>query len=248
MKTYTLHRINLFFLLKYGFVMGLIVAFPLVSLSIIYLWGTAIEVITWLRDFQLSIPVPLLSDIEINGLALLQDLEIIVIIQDFASLTWTGIILRILVATLVAGILTSLVAWFSGVVYNLLSWLTGGMKLTLSEGTAQVQAASPQPQVAAKPQVVAQPAGPRLEVTAPVQRVIPITSQETLIGSSPECVIQLDGLQPRHALLSYEDGRYVLRDYSQGQTQVQGRLINGVNMVRDGFLIQIGPYSMIFRY
>lgn len=248
MKTYTLHRINLFFLLKYGFVMGLIAAFPLVSLVMVYLWGTANDIITSLREFQLTIPVPLLADIEINGLAVLQDVEVVRTIQDFAELTWMGIILRILVATLVAGILTALVVWFSGGVYNLLSWLTGGMKLTLSEGVAQVREAAHQPQVAARPPAQAPVTGPRLEVTAPVQRVFPITSQETLIGSSPECGIQLEGLQPRHAQLSYENGRYILRDYSQGHTQVQGRVINGMNMVRDGFLIQLGPYSMTFRY
>jgi len=217
-----------------------------ISILVIGVWGTANDIMIWLREIELSIPVPLFSDINLNLMDLLQGVEIIEAIEGFAELTWMQIIGRILSGTIIAGILAALAAFFCGGIFNLLALVTGGMKVSLKEGAVEIKEFKNQPTVQPKKQP--QITGPRLEITSPVQRVFPVASHKTLIGSSPECALQLDDLQPNHALLSYEAGRYLLQDYSQGNTQVQGRVINGVNMVKDGFLIQIGPYKMTFRY
>jgi predicted component of type VI protein secretion system len=52
---------------------------------------------------------------------------------------------------------------------------------------------------------------------------------------------------PRHAQISLEQGRYILYDFSQGQSQVQGQIVRGPNMLKDGFLIHLGQYAITFR-
>ena len=203
-----------------------------------------------MTTYEIVIPLRLLiiDEISLSAREMLRGWEPLNSLEAIANLGWLQIILYIFVFTLLAGIWTALVGVVSGLAFNLLAWLTGGLQISLSEDAVQGQSRSPK--ALPKPPVPtpAPVQGPRLKITDPIQRVIPITSQVTLIGSGPDCGIRLEGLQPEHAQLSYEEGRYLLRDFSQGSTMVQGRLINGVNMVKDGFLIQIGPYHMVFRY
>jgi hypothetical protein len=249
MKNYTLHRINLFSLLKYGFGTGLIVSFPLVSLSIISAWRIIIAFVDWLETLEFVIPVPFLviSEITVNVMNLIRGWQFIDALVTIAALGWIRIILLIIVMTLVSGVLVALAVVFSGAIFNLLALFTGGLRLSLSEEAVQDRGVSQKPESLISPQNQRQVTGPRLEIVSPIRQVIPVSSLETLIGSGPECALRLDGLQPSHAQLSYENGRYILRDFSQGDIKVQGHPVDGVNMVRDGFNIQIGQYSMIFR-
>jgi hypothetical protein len=203
-----------------------------------------------LGDFTIDIPspFPLLSDFSFNILPFLQDLPIYQTIEQLSEMTWMGVILRILIATLITGFISGLFAFFCGGVFNLLGIITGGLKIRLSENPSVVREGADKPMVVENPQKQKSLTGPRMEITAPVHRIIPITAQETLIGSSSECGLQLNGLHAHHATLTYENGRYILRDHSQGDTYVQGRVISGLNMVGDGFALQIGPYIMTFRY
>jgi len=250
MKTYTLHRINLFFVSLYGCVIGTIISFPIISFIVISIRSEAKDIQSWLGDFTIEIPspFPLLSDFSINFLPLLKDLTVFQTVENLSEMTWMGVVLRILIATLITGFLSGLFAFFCGIVFNLLAIITGGLKIGLTENPSKVREVAVKPKLVENSQKQTLLNGPRLEITSPVQRVIPITAQETIIGSSPECGLQLDGLLPRHATLSYENGRYILRDFSQGNTLVKGRVINGLNMVADGFLLQIGSYKMTFRY
>lgn len=257
MKKYTLHRFGLFSLLKFGFVTGLIASFPVIGFFIISGWRTAINLWEWLITYEIVIPFRLLmmDEITLNARQMLQGWEPLTYLEAIADLGWLQIILYIFVFTLLAGIWTALVAVTSGLGFNLLAWLTGGLQISLSEDSGQVQSPQQRPQLRIQKPLLETPMrsqppikGPRLKITDPIQRVIPITSPSTLIGSGPDCAVHLDGLQPKHAQLSYEDGRYLLYDYSRGSTMVQGRVINGVNMVKDGFLIQLGHYNMVFRY
>jgi hypothetical protein len=250
MKKYTLHRFGLFSLLKFGFVTGLIASFPVISFLVISGWRTAINLWDWLTTYEIVIPLRLLliDEISLNAREMLRGWEPLNSLETIANLGWLQIILYILVFTLLAGIWTALVGVVSGLAFNLLAWLTGGLQISLSEDAVQVQSRLQKPIPEAPVRIQAPVKGPRLKITDPIQRVIPVTSQVTIIGSGPDCGVRLEGLQPKHAQLSYEDGRYLLRDYSQGSTLVQGRLINGVNMVKDGFLIQLGPYHMVFLY
>lgn len=250
MKTYTLHRINLLSLFKFGFVTGLIAAFLPIGLGMIVSWTVATAVSNWLNGLAYVIPLPIpgVSDISIRGVDLLQAGGFLDLLEIATAMGWLQVFLWIFVLTITAGLWTGLIAVLSGAAFNLLARLSGGLQMSLSEDGVQARQ-PPQPAINAgtpgqRPQVT----GPRLEITAPIQRVVPITSQTTLIGSSPECTLQLDGLQPRHAQLSYENGMYILRDLGQGNIKVQSRVIDGMNMVRDGFLIQIGQYHLTFRH
>jgi len=254
MKKYTLHRFGLISLIKFGFITGLIASFPVIGFLIICGWRTAINLWEWLITYEIVIPFRLLmmDEITLNARQMLRGWEPLNYLETIANLGWLQIILYIFVFTLLAGIWTALVGAASGLGFNLLAWLTGGLQISLSEVEVQVQ---PPPQQRIQKPLSEPPArvqtsvnGPRLEITDPIQRVMPVTSQVTLIGSGPDCAIRLDGLHPKHAQLSYEDGRYLLYDFSQGSTMVQGRVIDGVNMVKDGFLIQLGHYSIVFRY
>jgi hypothetical protein len=250
MKNYTLHRINLFSLLKFGFGTGLIVSFPLVSLFIISAWRTIIAFVDWLETLEIVIPVPFLviSEITVDVMDLLRGWQFLDALETIAALGWIRIILLIIIMTLVLGVMLALVSVFSGVIFNLLALFTGGLRLSLSEEAVQDRGTSQKPVPVVSPQHQRQVTGPRLEITSPIRRVVPVSSLETLIGSGPECALRLDGLQPHHAQISYENGRYILRDFSQGDAKVQGHVVDGTNMIRDGFSIQIGQYSMIFRH
>jgi hypothetical protein len=266
MKTYTLHRFGLFSLLKFGFVTGLVASFPVISFMVISAWRTAINFWDWLVNFEIVIPLRLLlaDEISISALEMLRGWPPIETLEAIAGQNWLQIILYILILTFLAGVWTALVGFFSGLAFNLLAWLTGGLQLKMSGGDDQpVQMSSPSPHpmkafpgsqgpIQSPPARQAlssvPPSGPYLEIIAPVQQIVPITAVNTLIGSGPECAISLDDLQPRHAQLSYEEGRYLLRDFSQGKTLVQGHIVEGINMIKDGFQIQLGHYHMIFRY
>ncbi len=78
-------------------------------------------------------------------------------------------------------------------------------------------------------------------------QIVAIAKASVIFGSDSSADIRLEGLQPRHAQLNLENGRYILRDLSGGQSWVQGRPVAGPNMVKDGFAIQFGKWTMIFR-
>lgn len=252
MKIYTLHRLNLLSLFKFGFFSGLIACFPPISILSVIFWSLVVSVTKWLGSLTYTIPIPFpgISGISVDGVELLNARGLLNSLEVWAALGWLRVLLLIVGLTLAAGLWVGLTAVISGVAFNLLAALSGGLQMSFSEGALREHPAASSPAIPAagsaqtpRPQL----AGPRLEITSPVQRVMPINRLVTLIGSSPDCDLALDGLQARHAQLSYEDGRYILRDFSQGGSRVQGHPVSGTNMVRDGFVIQLGQYLMTFR-
>ena len=147
------------------------------------------------------------------------------------------------VLTLFASFIISILFIVSGLLFNLLASTTGGLPITLSEGSIRSEAPAQQRPLSA-PKFSS---GPSLEFKKPTSRVVPISKPSMLIGSDASCQLQLTDLRPQHAQITFENGRYILRDLSNGQSRVQGFIVKGSHMIKDGFEIQVGHYTMIFR-
>lgn len=266
MKKFIINRLNLFSLVKFGFVIGLIIAFPLVSICIIGAWRASISLLDWLLNNDIVIPLNfwLINQISIDPIDILEGWEPFEYLRTFAGYTWSKISIYILITTFLAGIWTSLVGFFSGLAYNILAWLTGGQRISMSVVAEQVKfrsKQSPSPKNTApdnQQPAIDSPEKPGgsdpnssatyLEIISPIQRILLINKEDILIGSGPESEISLENLDDRHAQIFYRNGDYYLRDLSQGKTIVQGYSVKGLSLLRDNFQIQLGPYRMIFRY
>ena len=250
MKTYTLHRLDLFSLFKFGFFSGLIASLPPICILTLLAWSIVVSMAKWLGNLTYTIPIPFpgISGISVDGVDLLHAHELLTSLEVWAALGWLRVLLLVVGLTFAAGLWMGITAVISGLAFNLLAALSGGLQITLSESALQLQPELAAPEQAAVSIASArQRTGPCLEINSPIQRIVPITREVTLIGSGPECDLSLDDLQTRHAQLSYENGRYFLRDFSQGGSTVQGHIVHGMNMLRDGFVLQLGQYTMTFR-
>lgn len=106
----------------------------------------------------------------------------------------------------------------------------------------QVQVAQP---VQAPP--VIQPSGPWLALAAnPAQRWA-LRPDRIRLGSAAGNEIILTGLAPQHAEIRLDNGIYVLYDLAAGQTWVNGRLVAGRNMLKEGFQIRLGGQDLVFH-
>lgn len=103
-----------------------------------------------------------------------------------------------------------------------------------------------------------QPADPALQVAQPrlvsesdASRSWAIRKLTTTIGSDPSSDVALTGdpgIAPRHAELRIESSGYVLYDLgSSGGTFVNGRRVQGRNLLKDGFKIRCGQTVLLFR-
>lgn len=249
MKTYTLHRIKLRSLFKFGIFSGLIAFFLPISILVLLTRVFVVDLANWMGNLTYTIPIPLpgVSGISVDSIELLHLQNFFTNLEKWSVLSWLYVLLLILGLTAAVGLWTGVTAIITGLAFNSLATLSGGLQLTLSENMPQVKSDHVLSAAADVPTPRRQQAVPHLEITSPIRRVVPITHQVTLIGSGPDCDLLLHGLQVRHAQLSYEDGRYILRDFSRGDSQVQGHVVNGINLIRDRFVIQLGQYSMTFR-
>jgi FHA domain len=260
-KTYTVHRISSLPLFNLGFLIGAIGSFfPIATVILLVKWGIS-SLATWMNDLTYKVEFPIKSPIPgvdfpsivIKPIELLKLQDVQSQLQNIGDTAWFKVILLILGLTILAGLYFGVIALIAGEVFNLASSIFGRLKLKLSDGgTAPVQPASGQP-VPMPPAVplpnlqTPAPGGPRLEITQPIQKIVAVTTPVMIIGSDPGCNLQLNGLMPRHAQISLEQGLYILYDFSQGQSQVQGQIVRGPNMLKDGFLIHLGQYAITFR-
>ncbi len=177
------------------------------------------------------------------------------------------------VATIVlSGLLYGVAAAIAALLYNLIASLSGGLvvgaemlavpaPVVPTAPGAQPQAAPAQPQAAPAPSPAAAPAavqppvsvpaaqpqpGPWLAIGSPPQRS-PVRPDRTRLGSAADNDIVLQGVNPYHAEIRFEDGVYVLYDMAAGQTWVNNRPVAGRNMLKEGFVIRLGGQEMIFR-
>ena len=251
-KTYTVHRISSLPLFNLGFLVGAVGSFfPIATAILLIKWGIY-SLAAWMNDLTYKVEFPIKSPIPgvdfpsivIKPLELLKLQDVQSQLQNIGDTAWFKVILLILGLTILAGLYFGVIALIAGEAFNLASAIFGRLKLKLSDaGMAPAQPAPGQPW----PVVPPAPTGPRLEITQPIQKTVPVTTPVMIIGSDPGCHLQLNGLMPRHAQISLEQGRYILYDFSQGQSQVQGQIVRGPNMLKDGFLIHLGQYAITFR-
>ena len=300
MKRYTLHSISPFSLFKFGFFIGLIVSFLPLLVVILFLLNLANKLLEWLGNLVTNptISLPIIGEIplDINILQLLGLQDFYTRLESFIAIGALQALILTIFLTLATATFIAVLTLMGGLAFNLISAVTGGLQVTLSEkalrtttqtaipvagslpsdskvtnpatppvqvmqsdaSTAKTQKAQVTPvlvQVSSgqdSSESVTMPASaqsyePRLEIQEPWSFVYPLATAVILIGSDAACQLRLADLQPRHAQISYEDGRYILRDLSLGQSWVQGQTVQGPVYIQDGYFLQFGPYVMNFR-
>jgi hypothetical protein len=130
---YTIRRISLAPLAKFGCLLGTLVSFLpslLCSLSALRLLGL---VRRWLEGWQEG-------KIEILGLTATLDFielmglePVLKLLQGIEPMSWTFLILAVVVMSVTSGLLIALTIYVTGLGYNVLAWLTGGLVVELKE-------------------------------------------------------------------------------------------------------------------
>jgi hypothetical protein len=130
---YTIRRISLAPLAKFGCLLGTLVSLLpslLCSLSALRL---LVLVRRWLEGWQEG-------EIEILGfIATLDFIEllglepVLELLQAIGPMPWTFFILAIVVVSVASGLLVALTIYVTGLGYNFLAWLTGGLVVELKE-------------------------------------------------------------------------------------------------------------------
>jgi hypothetical protein len=130
---YTIRRISLAPLAKFGCLLGTLVSLLpslLCGLSALRLLGL---VRRWLEGWQQG-------EIEILGFTATLDFikllglePVLKLLQDIGPVSWTFFILAVVVISLASGLLIALSVYVTGLGYNLLAWLTGGLTVELQE-------------------------------------------------------------------------------------------------------------------
>lgn len=139
MKTYTLHNVHLFSLFKIGFIIGLVFScLPVTFLAAIIL-KTVNALENWMSGLVYNLRLPLIGDLSINVVELLHLQGFYAGVQRwtlFGSLNIVLVVLLVLAALAAAvGLLTVL----AGLIFNLLSRITGGIQLDISETAIELK-------------------------------------------------------------------------------------------------------------
>ena len=265
MKTYTLQSVNPVSLLKFGFFFGLIGSLLPVSISVLIAWSVITDLLGWMDrlTYQISIPIPILEipDIEISIVNLLHLEGFYETLSGLIEFGWIQVIILITVLVFASAFLFALFGLVAGFIFNILSALTGGLQVNLLENRVSKKAPLPASAAASSPPASTQnPAapgssqsqqrksgGPRLEIHQPISQIVPLSKTTNLRGSDANCQVHLDGLQPQHAQIAYQDGQYTVSDLSQGQTWVRGNPLLEKLTLEDGEVLQMGLYVMTFR-
>jgi hypothetical protein len=130
---YTIRRISLAPLARFGCLLGTLVSLLpslLCSLSALRLLGLVRH---WLEGWQEG-------EIEILGFTATLDFikllglePVLKLLQGIGPVSWTFFILAVVVISLASGLLIALSVCVTGLGYNLLAWLTGGLTVELRE-------------------------------------------------------------------------------------------------------------------
>jgi hypothetical protein len=128
---YTIHRISLAPLAKFGCLLGTLASLLpslLCSLSALRLLGF---VRRWVEGWQEG-------EIEILGFTatldfveLLELEPVLKLLQAIRPMSWTFLILVVVVLSVASGFLIALIVYVTGLGYNFLAWLTGGLTVEL---------------------------------------------------------------------------------------------------------------------
>ncbi|MBX3013616.1 MAG: FHA domain-containing protein [Caldilineaceae bacterium] len=241
MKAYAIRHVSLLSAFRFGFVIG---ATALLIPGILAGIGTAL-LIAGVEAWLGSWPEVSRFGLEIRLLELLNLTALAAWLERMVGWGWR---FPLLIASLVVGLgglSTGITTLLSATTYNFLAALSGGLVVDLEEVRTVPQrppAFSAYPPVAYSPRV-----GPRLQATNSGQHW-PLTPAGVTLGSAANATIVLPGLAPRHAEIRFENNKhYVLYDFSSGQTWVEGRPIQGANLLKPGFRLRLGPHELVFH-
>lgn len=130
---YTIRRISLAPLARFGCLLGTLASLLpslLCGLSTLRLLGLARR---WLEGWQEG-------EIEILGFTATLDFiellglePVLKLLQGIGPVPWTFFILAIVVVSVASGLLIALIVYVTGLGYNFLAWLTGGLVVELKE-------------------------------------------------------------------------------------------------------------------
>ena len=264
---YTIRNINAWSAFKFGGVIGGIVFFfPGLAMGVtIRLLVSTLR--TWLESW-LTLNLPVLGSISLLDVVKLNDF--LARLQQWDSRSWVLVLLVLLVSMVGGGLVMSLLCALGAAVYNLVATVSGGIvvEAEMHNGMRTI-VDSPLPAPAAMPVAPATegeyasvpPPMAAVPPTAPLaseeaagwlvaqttQHRWPVGRGETHIGSGPHNQIRLDGLAMNHAIIRWEDGRFILYDYSGGQTWVNGRSLVGPNMLKAGFQVRLANQDFLFQ-
>jgi hypothetical protein len=129
---YTIRRISLAPLARFGCLLGTLVSFLpslLCSLSTLRLLGLVRH---WLEGWQEGeIEILGLTTITLDFVELLGMEPVLELLQTIEPISWTFLVLAVVVISVVSGFLIALTVYVTGLGYNLLAWLTGGLVVEL---------------------------------------------------------------------------------------------------------------------
>jgi hypothetical protein len=250
MTQYIIRRFHLLPAFKFGSIIGAIVMF-LPGLTFGWLLRALIGVLYRWLDSWVELDVGLFGSVSLVDLLNLSNFLALLERLDGQG---TMLILAItLAAVLLGGLLVGVMAVLAALTYNFLAAVSGGLVVA-----ADVVGQQPLPAVAGGWQPgsgtaylptppVAQPsAAAWLGVAPTFQPTWPVTAGVTTIGSGPNNSVVLPGLAPHHAEIRYEGGRFVLYPLTPDGVWVNGRPVNSMNMIRDGFTIHLGQHELKF--
>jgi hypothetical protein len=140
---YTIRRISLAPLARFGCLLGTLASFLpslLCSLSTLRLLGF---VRRWLEGWQEGeIEILGLTTITLDFVELLGMEPVLELLQTIEPISWTFLVLAVVIMSVVSGLLIALIVYVTGLGYNLLAWLTGGLTIELKA----VRTPGPRPQ------------------------------------------------------------------------------------------------------
>jgi len=128
---YTIRRISLAPLAKFGCLLGTLASFLpslLCSLSALRFLGL---VHRWLEGWQEGEMEILGFTATLDFVELLGLEPVLKFLQDIEPMPWTFLLLAVVVMSVASGVLIALIVYVIGLGYNLLAWLTGGLVVEL---------------------------------------------------------------------------------------------------------------------
>lgn len=261
---YTIQNINVWSAFKFSSVIGCILGFfPGLTISLT-LRSVINSLLGWLQSW-LVLDVPLVGSYSLLDAVNLQNF--LSQLQRWDRRSWLLVLLLTLLSMVIGGLVTGLLSALGAAIYNLVAAFSGGIVVqadTLDNALFAIEPVTPALSPSLPPiqgsgyPPVSLPSAPPAKrshdegvggwlIAQATQQHFFIGREETCIGSGPNNQIVLVGLAVNHAAIRWENGRFILYDYSGGQTWVNGRALVGPNMIKEGFQIRLGNQEFLFQ-
>ena len=250
MQRYTIRRVPIRPLLRFGLVLGGGLALPFGCLFALAV-AKAISLLRhFLEGWQRAEHSLLGQTIRLDFIKILNLDGVLQTLQTLDQRLGLVAVLVLLSITLGVGLVAALLVGLAGGGYNLLAGLAGGIELQLVETEPsfavpglRAEAARDAGQ-APRARAWLVPAHP--DAAEPSR---PLRGEVTSIGSGAgnAIVLPFPGIAERHAEIRQEGNRYVLHDLGSAH----GSYVNGrrtqVNLLKDGWTVRFGDKEFVFR-